>query len=176
MESFLYYFKELWVIVGPGVGVLLTLVAQYIFDKRTTRNQVLFENMHSGRLVAVKAVYENIAKAYEMIRNEVSPLQYIREDEKIRAAWEAAGEQWDSARACFVSNKIYFDTETASKIDTLTKEMLSNWNKYLVAETQLKHTHHGHADRTEAWAAYSKTIPELLNDIENKFKVIIGID
>lgn len=143
-------------------------------EKENLVHKTKFETLHIERANVIKDVYKKIVDVQITFESLINPLQLAGEPSKEEKTKTAAA-AFNAFGKLFDENRLFFTETTAAKIQELRKEFFEIWNKWqLVNELRDSGTKHI-KEWGEAWERTRNKIPTIKNEIEEKFRDIIGV-
>ncbi|HEY0262455.1 MAG TPA: hypothetical protein VGB95_05475 [Chitinophagales bacterium] len=160
---------------------------QNTLDTKLSRFNIQFSKLHQDRAEVIKELYAKLIELHYAMLDYTSPgrIYYEKEtpESKERAILDRVNKALSEVRKYFPSNKIYFKKELATKIESLIQEYLKNGLDFSHAERRLNNKNIA-PEQTEKWddkkwntyETVSKDLSKVLEELENEFRAILGVD
>jgi hypothetical protein len=139
------------------------------------RHKKTFEILQVKRAEVVAKIYELIADAEKRIVSLTKPLQEAGEEE-LTVKEKKAADAYNRLLDHFNRNRIYFDNNIVSGIESLLDKIRVNFIEYRDIQASLRMGIPGPNQYGKVWDSIKNDVPKLREDIRKKFQTLIGID
>lgn len=180
--------------VGSGIlAFLIKTITKHYLDKDFEKyklnlqnlieeHKVRFSKLHEERALVIKNMYQKLVTAFDSIHSLVRPMQWAGEKntgEKMKIAVTDTNE----FILYYSQNKIYFSKGTCASLENITKELKGTiatfqTKEFLKEDLQYnKNASKEHMDHwMKAWDKIDKEIPTALTNLEDEFRLILGVE
>lgn len=150
-------------------------------EKNAIEFKIRYEKLHGERVEVIKEVYKKIVRVsislYTLII--IGPPQPGGESGKeIKKKAEIVENNMDDLRKYYEENRIFFDEEMAKDVDSLLDIFLKAKANFIAAgvSRMLRDPKTEYSQWQDAWELIEKETPKIKEQLENKFRNIIGIN
>lgn len=179
--------KVLYFSIGSGIlaWLIKAIFKQYFskdlekfkasLEKEAFSYRVRYEKMHAERAEVIKNLYKKIVRTHRAFHSFMNIFQQAGdklEPEKGQLAADEANDFTDY----FEENKIFLGRELADKIEDLSKTFRLAWIQFESSRRNEKYSDSYFNNWIEAFKLIDEETPKIKTEIENEFRIIIGID
>ena len=158
------------------------LQAQYDMEVERLRNdlnkaafehQTRFVKLHEDRASIIKELYRKLHKAHGAFEDLLAPVKALGPG-GIKEIIETASKYGREFFDYFQENRIYLDADLCKQIDTLNAVFRRAWSDFVPMgdeDYMAKGSQH-----LKVWAEFKEMIPPLREEIENRFRKLLGVN
>lgn len=133
-----------------------------------------FSKMHERRADVIEKTYQKLYWVDKTFASLMSPLHMAGEETKEVKAQKAA-EAANSLIDYFGEHRIYFNKSTLLKMDAILKKLREIWSDWMYREELGRGDPDYNKMWGESWRKITEELPALKQELEDEFKVMIGI-
>lgn len=131
--------------------------------------------LHTERMIVIKEIYKKIYTTYDALALLIKPLQLAGEPPENERE-KIFGENYNSFREYFGQNRIFFEEQLATQIDALSEKFYSIALDWKYSKGASSGTDRDVKKWGEAWKELKTEVPIIKNELEIKFRKIIGVN
>lgn len=152
-------------------------------ERIATEHTIRFQHLHSERGEVVKSLYDKLVKLDSSLHSTLRRFQAVGESSMVEKVNEV-GDNYNSFREYYLPNKIFFEESICKKIEAIIKAAIGAFfdlTTYPVDTSELNSKYHQDVldERHEFWekarSVHENEISSLKTDLENEFRLILGI-
>lgn len=170
MDLFIAQFF-IYSLIASG-SALLGFIFRYIILYQMEENKIRFTKLHMKRAEVIEELYSKLVEFSTKMRDLINPLQpgKLPTKEDIQRVSEMGN---DFVNFC-LKKRIFFNSITNKLIDNLNKEIFKSYLDYTAYPDDDKSNGRFELWRN-SWTRISEDVPKLTEQIENEFKIILGV-
>lgn len=145
-----------------------------------TEHQIRFAKLHEERAMVMKELYRRLVKMHKSLYTFMHPFQRegdLPMNEKQKNAGYAV---WDFV-TYYDDNKLYFSQTICNLIEDIYDYVKKSWREFTMFPSYEKFFDHELENRRIqkwdiAWDKISVIVPKLMNQLENEFRKLLGVE
>jgi len=142
-------------------------------QRETLQFKIRYEKLHTERAEVIKEIYKKISKTHKAFNFCMGPLQLGCEI-SVKDVEEKAKREFSELEDFYNENRLFFEENLAIRIDELVKEFRKAMRHHLLCmDPQTKDQI---IEMDKAWTKIIKDVPAIKQDIEKRFREIIGVE